>query len=55
MTTKSKPMTKEPVAQCPPPPALEKHNPQLNHLAGSKYDDWNSPAVAGRAMLLDNL
>jgi hypothetical protein len=41
--------------KCPPPPALEKHNPQLNHLAGSKYDDWNTPAVAGRAMLLDNL
>src|ERR1700738_4809221 len=28
-------MTKEPVARCPPPQELEKHNPQLKHLAGS--------------------
>jgi hypothetical protein len=49
MTTKRKPMTKEPVAQCPPPPELEKDNPSLSHLVGSKYDDWNS-LVANQAM-----
>jgi hypothetical protein len=35
-------VTKEPVARCPPPQALQKHNPQLKHLAGSHYDDWNT-------------
>jgi hypothetical protein len=42
MTSKTKVTTKEPVARCPPPPELEKHNPQLMHLAGSNYDDWNT-------------
>jgi hypothetical protein len=49
MTTKSKAMTKEPVARCPPPQELEKHNPQLKHLAGSNYDDWNT-LVANQVM-----
>jgi hypothetical protein len=49
MATKNKTTTKEPVAQCPPPPELEKHNPQLAHLAGSNYDDWNT-LVANQAM-----
>ena len=49
MTTKSKAMTTEPVARCPPPQELEKHNPQLKHLAGSNYDDWNT-LVANQVM-----
>jgi hypothetical protein len=49
MTVKTKATSKEPVARCPPPPAFEKHSPQLNHLAGSKYDDWNT-LVANQAM-----
>jgi hypothetical protein len=39
----------ERVAHCPPPSALEKHNPQLKHLGGSKYHDWNT-LVANQAM-----
>ena len=49
MTTKSDATTKPPVARCPPPKELEKHSPQLNHLAGSIYDDWNI-LVANQAM-----
>jgi hypothetical protein len=49
MANKSKAVTKEPVAQCPAPADLEKHNPQLSHLAGSKYDDWNT-LVANQAL-----
>jgi len=45
MADKSKAVTKEPVAQCPPPQDLEKHNPQLKHLAGSNYDSWNTLAA----------
>jgi hypothetical protein len=49
MTTKSDGATKEPVARCPPPSALDKHNPQLKHLAGSNYDTWNN-LVANQVM-----
>jgi hypothetical protein len=49
MTSKTKVTAKEPVARCPPPPELENPNPQLKHLAGSKYDDWNN-LVANQAM-----
>jgi hypothetical protein len=37
------------VARCPPPSALDKHNPQLKHLAGSNYDTWNT-LVANQVM-----
>ena len=49
MTTKNNAATMEPVAHCPPPQALQKHNPQLKHLAGSNYEDWNT-LVANQAM-----
>lgn len=31
----------ESVAQCPPPPGMDNTEPQLKHLGGSIYDDWN--------------
>jgi hypothetical protein len=49
MTAKSNGTTKEPVARCPPPSALDEHNPRLKHLAGSNYDTWNT-LVANQVM-----
>jgi hypothetical protein len=49
MTARNNGTTKEPVARCPPPSALDKHNPHLKHLAGSNYDDWNT-LVANQVM-----
>ena len=36
-----KPADAAPPAMCPPPPALDKSEPKLNHLGGSKHDEWN--------------
>jgi hypothetical protein len=49
MTARNNGTTKEPVARCPPPSALDKHNPHLKHLAGSNSDDWNT-LVANQVM-----
>jgi hypothetical protein len=35
------PVAAKPQANCPPPADLDKSEPKLNHLGGSKHDEWN--------------